>query len=158
MHFSLSELSASLSSKYSSTVAHPYSDLYSNLLLPPVNELLMVRFPYQYSFFYPRHYLCHLQQLEPWQMDRSSCRAWRRASTWAETGTGMVGEAAASTTAATGVPGVVVGQQPGRNRCRGNCLVTLYPRPGNADMLHRKESRCTKAYIPHPHYPKMGTF
>ena len=90
----------------------------------------MARFPYQYSFFYPRHYLSHLPRLQPWQMDKSSCRAWRRASTQAETGTGMVGEAAAPTTAATGVPGVVVGQQPGRNRCRGNCLATLYPRPG----------------------------
>jgi len=48
-------------------------------------------------FFYPGHYLSHLLQLEPWQMDRSSCRAWRRASTWAETGTGTVGEAAAGT-------------------------------------------------------------
>jgi len=79
-------------------------------------------------FFYPGHYLSHLPQLEPWQMDRSSCRAWRLASTQAKTGTGMAGEAAAPTTAATGVPGVVVGQQPGCNRCRGNCLATLYPR------------------------------
>jgi len=81
----------------------------------------MARFPYQYSFFYPGHYLSHLPRLEPWQIDRSSCRTWMQASTRAETGTGMVGEAAAPTTAATGVPGVVVGQQPGRNRCRSNC-------------------------------------
>ena len=55
-------------------------------------------------------------------MDRSSCRAWRRASTRAETGTGMVREAAAPTTATTGVPGVVVGQQPGRLATPGRCL------------------------------------
>jgi len=57
----------------------------------------MARFPYQYSFFYLEHYLSHLPLLEPWQMDRSSCCAWRRASTQAETGTGTVGEAAAGT-------------------------------------------------------------
>ena len=39
----------------------------------------------------------------------------------------MVIEAAAPTTATTGVPGVVVGQQPGLNRCHSNCLATLYP-------------------------------
>ena len=83
-------------------------------------------------FFLPAHYLSHLLRLEPWQMDRSSCRAWRWASTRAETGTGMVGEAAAPTTAATGVPGVVVGQQPGCNRCRGNCLATFYCVPAAA--------------------------
>jgi len=81
----------------------------------------MARFPYQYLFSYPRHYLSHLPRLEPWQMDRSSCCAWRQASTRAETGTGMVGEAAAPTTAATGVPGVVVEQQPEHSRCRGSC-------------------------------------
>jgi len=37
----------------------------------------------------------------------------------------MVGEAAAPTSATTDVLGVVVGQQPGRNRCLGNCLATL---------------------------------
>jgi len=58
-------------------------------------EVRMAQFPYQYSFFLTGHYLSHLPQLEPWQMDRSSCRTWRRASTRAETGTGMVGEAAA---------------------------------------------------------------
>jgi len=85
----------------------------------------MAQFPYQYSFFfYPGHYLSHLPRLEPWQMDRSSCYTWRRASTRAETGTRTVGEAVARTTAATGVPGVVVGQQPGRNRCHGT-----WPRP-----------------------------
>ena len=85
----------------------------------------MARFPYQYSFFYPGHYPSHLPQPEPWQMDRSSCRAWRWASTRAETGTGMVGEAAAPTTAATGVPGVVVGQQPGRLATPGRYLPSL---------------------------------
>ena len=60
----------------------------------------MAQFPYQYSFFYPGHYLSHLPQLEPWQMDRSNCCAWRQASTQAETGTGTVCEAAAPTTAA----------------------------------------------------------
>jgi len=92
----------------------------------------MARFPYQYSFFYPEHYLSRLPRLEPWQMDRSNCRAWRRASTRAKTGAVMVGQPAALTTAATGVPGVVVGQQPGRNRCRGNCLATLYCVPAAA--------------------------
>jgi len=106
----------------------------------------MARFPYRYSFFYPRHYRSHLPRLEPWQMHRSSCRAWRRASTRAETGTGMVGEAAAPTTAATGVPGVVVGQQPGRNRCRGNCLAmaTLYPQLPR----HLLRPGCCLAYRP----------
>ena len=55
-------------------------------------------------------------------MDRRSCWGWRRASTQAETGAGMVGEAAAKTTAATGVPGMVAGQQPGHGSYRGCCL------------------------------------
>jgi len=42
----------------------------------------------------------------------------------------MVGKAAAPTTAATGVPGMVVGQQPGCNRCRGKVW------PGNCRGIY----------------------
>ena len=38
-----------------------------------------------FVLFYQRHYLSYLPWLEPWQMDRSSCRAWRWASAQAET-------------------------------------------------------------------------
>jgi len=48
-------------------------------------------------FILPGTLPSHLLRQEPWQMDRSSCRAWRRASIQAETGTGTVGEAAAGT-------------------------------------------------------------
>lgn len=81
------------------------------------NSLIMTWFPYQYLYFYPRHYLSHLSRLESQQLYKHSCRAWRQASTWAETGTGTVGEAAAPMTAATGMLGTVVGQQPVCDTC-----------------------------------------
>lgn len=96
------------------------------------NSLIMMWFPYQYYYFYPRHYLSYLQRLESQQMYKHSCRAWRQASTRAETGTGTVGEAAAPMTAATGVPGTVVGQQLVHNTCCSShcgCCLAHCPSP-----------------------------
>ena len=90
----------------------------------------MAQFPYQYSFFYPGHYLSHLPQLEPWQMDRSNCCAWRQASTQAETGTGTVCEAAAPTTAAAFIASRLLSHHHARHTSRGSCrscCLAYYP-------------------------------
>ena len=68
------------------------------------------------------HYLSHLPRPELWQIDRSSCCAWRQASTRAETGTGMVGEATAGCGQESRLLSHHHAWHTSRSSCRSCCL------------------------------------
>ena len=74
----------------------------------------------------------------------NGCRAWRRASTRAETGTGTVGEAAAAIAAASIASRLLSHHHAwhtSRGSCRSCCLAYTIPVPVSARVLARLQAR-----------------